>query len=80
MYLCLYLLGDPAQEYKNGAVAVAETGFVSKRYPFFIEVNGTHGSILLSDMLEGALWLSYEKGSRCISAEELIPSTPLPTS
>ena len=35
--------------FEGGAIGVSETGFVSARYPFTIELGGTKGSLLLRD-------------------------------
>ena len=35
--------------FANGAVGVSETGFVSRNYPFTIELGGTEGSLLVRD-------------------------------
>ena len=33
--------------YQNGAIGVAETGFVSFRYPFTVEIGGTKGTLIM---------------------------------
>ena len=99
MYLCLYLMGEPAKvtsvftemakkgaddncvsvlEYENGAIAVSETGFVSKRSPFSIEVNGTKGSLTMNDLIPGELILNTDEGVRHITAEEIGEGLPQP--
>lgn len=35
--------------FEGGAIGVSETGFVSHRYPFTIELGGTEGSLLMRD-------------------------------
>lgn len=34
-------------EYTNGAIAVSETGFVSASYPYFFEIGGDQGTVLV---------------------------------
>ncbi len=99
MYLCLYLMGEPAKvtsvftemskkgaddncvsvlEYANGAIAVSESGFMSKRSPFSIELNGTKGSMTLTDLIPGEIILSTDEGVRHITAEETGSDLPQP--
>jgi len=61
--------------YKNGAIAVSETGFVSKYNNYVIEIDGTKGSFRLSD--SGAQYATDETGGKWIDVEKL-PAEPSP--
>lgn len=65
-------------EYDNGAIAVSETSFVSKRCPFSLEINGTEGDIYLNDNMDGAVWITTEKGLQVVSKEEIPERMPQP--
>ena len=65
-------------EYENGAIAVSESGFVSKRCPFSIEINGTKGSMTLSDLFPNEVILSTDEGTRHITADEIGADLPQP--
>ena len=65
-------------EYENGAIATSETAFVSKSCPFSIEVNGTGGSIFLSDLFGNEIFLNTGDGLRRIAPEEVGPELPQP--
>jgi 1,5-anhydro-D-fructose reductase (1,5-anhydro-D-mannitol-forming) len=64
-------------KYPNGAIAVSETSFVAKRCPFSLEINGTKGSLLLGDAVEG-IRLQNEAGVTYIKEGEMTPSLPMP--
>lgn len=62
--------------YENGAIAVSETAFVSSACPFSLELNGTGGSLFISDTV--GVILNTKEGTRQISAEEMGESQPGP--
>ncbi|MGI5893499.1 MAG: Gfo/Idh/MocA family protein [Candidatus Merdivicinus sp.] len=68
-------------EYENGAIATSETAFVSKKCPFSLEINGTGGSIFVSDLFKGEIYLSTGDGVRKIEeaemGEDLLGPVPL---
>jgi predicted dehydrogenase len=61
-------------KYKNGALAVAETGFVSAQSPFALEMYGTEGTLLVS----GDDTRLYRARDRAWSVPELPAPQPLP--
>lgn len=64
-------------KYASGAAAIVEAGFVNSFSPFVIEVHGTKGSLLYSD-LDGKLWLRSsitEEAAREWKARENLPSS-----
>lgn len=56
--------------YKSGAICIAETGFVSCKCPFSIEICGTAGHLYLSDDMNGIL-LTTVDGKVHISADDM---------
>lgn len=64
-------------EYANGALGVSETGFVSTRYPYIIEMGGTLGTLVV----QGKDEVSYcceETGNEWRKAEHLPEKLPSP--
>lgn len=62
--------------YANGAIGVAETGFVSYRYPFTVEIGGTKGTLrMLGDEIE---YCCAETGNAWKKAEGLPDALPAP--
>jgi 1,5-anhydro-D-fructose reductase (1,5-anhydro-D-mannitol-forming) len=61
--------------YANGAVAIVEAGFVNPSSPFVIEVHGTEGSLLYSD-LEGKLLLRSTKQGQAWAVQALPENAP----
>lgn len=62
--------------FPNGAIGVAETGFVSARYPFTIELGGTEGSLLQRD--GEVSYCCAETGNQWKAPEQLPPRLPSP--
>lgn len=63
--------------YENGAIAIAETGFVSKNCPFSLELCGKNGHLTLGDDIDGIL-LHDENGKRQITNAELSDEQIMP--
>jgi 1,5-anhydro-D-fructose reductase (1,5-anhydro-D-mannitol-forming) len=49
-------------KYKNGAVAIAETGFVTPASPFSMEIYGTKGTLFIDGKDQGVLQSGYLAG------------------
>jgi len=65
-------------EYENGAIAVSETGFISKASPFELELNGTLGTLYLNASLNGAILHTDAKGLHIITKGDIPAGLPLP--
>lgn len=63
-------------EYKNGALGVAETGFVSTRYPYVIEIGGTLGTLIVQG--KSVSWCCPETGDEWRAVETLPEELPSP--
>jgi len=59
-------------KYKNGMIAVSETGFVSSNSPFMLEIYGTEGSIIVTG--NDVRFIS----SKATNGEWINPELPLP--
>ena len=64
--------------YADGAIAVSETAFLSKRCPFSLEINGTEGSICVGGALEDGVLLNTDDGKKLIPSSEIPYSSPAP--
>ena len=64
--------------YADGAIAVSETAFLSKRCPFSLEINGTKGSICVGGALEDGVLLNIDDGKKLIPSSEIPYSSPAP--
>ncbi len=64
--------------YADGAIAVSETAFLSKRCPFSLEINGTKGSICVGGALEDGVLLNTDDGKKLIPSSEIPYSSPAP--
>lgn len=62
--------------FKDGAIGVSETGFVSYRYPFTIELGGTEGSLLQRD--QHVEYCCAETENKWIEADPLPERKPSP--
>lgn len=58
--------------YRNGAIAVAETGFMTPASPSYLEVQGTEGTVLVQG-LDQSVWLR-ERGSEAFVRVENLPA------
>lgn len=65
-------------EYEDGAIAVSETGFVSKASPFSLELNGTLGTMYLSSFTGGKIMITGENGIQVIEPDDIPAGLPLP--
>lgn len=63
-------------QFKNGAIGVSETGFVSVGYPFTIELGGTEGSLLMRG--KQVSWCCSETENQWVYAETLPDALPSP--
>ena len=63
-------------EYENGAIGVSETGFVSTRYPYTIEIGGTLGSLIVH--ANKVSWCCDETGNEWVDVETLPEALPSP--
>lgn len=78
-----HMTGKPVEDnavcmltYTNGAIGVAETGFVSFKYPFTVEIGGTKGTLMLhGDKVE---YCCEETDNRWKTADELPAAQPSP--
>lgn len=57
--------------FSNGAIAVAETGFMTPAAPSFLEVQGTQGTVVVQG-LDQSVWLK-EKGSSAFVKVDALP-------
>lgn len=64
--------------YADGAVAVSETGFLSRHCPFSLEINGTNGSICVGGSLKDGVLLRNDDGETFIPAEEITRTSLAP--
>ncbi|MDD3409379.1 MAG: Gfo/Idh/MocA family oxidoreductase [Eubacteriales bacterium] len=62
--------------FANGAIGVSETGFVSRSYPFTVEIGGTEGGLLLRD--NDVTYCCPETDNKWRTPEALPESLPLP--
>ena len=62
--------------FENGAIGVSETGFVSHRYPFTIEIGGTEGTLLMHD--QKVRWCCAETNNEWVDVETLPERKPSP--
>lgn len=62
--------------FESGAIGVSETGFVSVKYPFTIELGGTEGALLMRD--QKVTWCCAETNHEWCSAENLPVRLPSP--
>lgn len=63
-------------EYTNGAIAVSETGFVSANYPYFFEIGGDQGTVLVRG--GEVSYCCPETGNQWKTPETLPEKLPLP--
>ncbi len=63
-------------EFKNGAIGVSETGFVTTGMPYVLEMSGTKGSLMVhNDILE---YSCEETGNKLVEMKDLPAAQPLP--
>jgi predicted dehydrogenase len=62
-------------EFKNGAIGVSETGFVSVYNPMTLEISGTEGSLLVRN---GVSYATRQTEGKWVTAEELPEALPSP--
>lgn len=63
-------------EYANGAIAVSETGFVSTNYPYFFEIGGDQGTLLVRG--NEVSYCCPETDNQWIAPAQLPAEKPLP--
>lgn len=63
-------------EYENGALGVSETGFVSTRYPYIIEIGGTLGTLIVQG--QEVSYCCEETGNEWRKVENLPEKLPSP--
>lgn len=63
-------------EYENGALGVSETGFVSTRYPYVIEIGGTLGTLIVHG--DEVSYCCEETGNAWVKVEKLPEALPSP--
>lgn len=62
-------------EFDHGAIAVSETGFVSKYNPMTLEISGTEGCLLIRN---GVMYANQETGGKWVSVDQLPDALPSP--
>lgn len=67
-----------AIQFSGGAIGVAETGFVYTGDVFKMEINGTAGSLLVTDAGETVRYNSEKTGGKWVTAKKLPDALPHP--